>query len=225
MIDELPIPVQNDQLLLNKAIKVSKPYLRWNTRAPDNGMTAEISMNDHSSVQPYDFSTWEPGEDALSGVEAAVYDLIDDGIDPEFVGDWPDFEKIHDAVVDLVRAELASAFDMLQSGHWTTNLPLSATLSWRCEIDEPDDSPYVEIRPRAIIPLFMADLIGRLNQNPYETSDQDRLTWDERWEVTFRAAKEWQAAVQASLRGLKAIREERRRRFSRGQAPNSSEAD
>src|SRR5579872_7195393 len=123
-------------------------------------------MNDHENTQSYDFSTWELGEDALNNIEVAVWELLEQARDNTLRAKWPDFNKLHEAVVSLVRDQLAYAFNEHRSGSWSIDVSRNGTLRWLSEIDQEDESPAITLRPRQLIPLLLAPLSERLSQFP-----------------------------------------------------------
>lgn len=171
--------------------------------------------------KPYDFSDWQIGADAYSDIEIAAWNLIAEAQDQESVpADWPDLKQLLEAVADLVRRQIAAAFDSHRSGGWTILKSDDARLRWLSEIEPIDEPASIELSPRQIVPLLLAPLAARLGDFPEpdkdldeENDEEDEFDWDETWGQTFRAAKEWQRAIQATLRGLRAMREERRERL------------
>ena len=179
-------------------------------------------MNRQEGCRSYDFSTWELGEDALSSVESAVWELIEQARDKTLRLDWPDFTTLHNAVFKLVREQLAYAFEEHRSGQWQIDLSQDAALRWLSEIDQEDEPATITLRPRQLIPLLIAPLSERVSQIPVseyvephpDFRNGDDFDWDANWLLAFAAAKEWHRAVLASLNGLKALQQERRERLA-----------
>ena len=166
--------------------------------------TRRGKLNDLELPLPHDFSNWQIGEDATSGVEVAVLELIDQAQDKTLILNWPDFSKLTESVEALVRDKLSYAFQVHRSGFWQINFTEKAPLQWMAEGRYCDEyEVWVELGPRAMIPL----IIGNLSENL--STDDDEFEWQEKWLRALQAAKEWQKAIQASVNGLKALQSER----------------
>jgi hypothetical protein len=122
-----------------------------------------------------------------------------------------EFGMLHEAVEHLVRSQLKMAFDGFGAGEWIISPEAGAKLSWVpgrelfCEDPPP---AFIEIRPRQLVPLFLAELSLRIG----EGQGDSEFDWDGTWQRTVQAASEWRRAIEAIFRGLKAMREERTKR-------------
>jgi hypothetical protein len=175
-------------------------------------------MSESEALLPYNFSDWELGEDASSSVEAAVFDLIEQARDNTLRLNWPDFAALHDAVLNMVREQLAYAFQVHRSGEWRVNVSQGASLEWHSEIDQ-DGGPTIFFKPTQLTPLLMGKLalyvghfpiLENADLQPISSPGDEDFDWDANWELAFSAAKQWQGAVMSTIRGLKALRVERR---------------
>ena len=193
------------------------------TRGNGSNLVCENhAMNDQENTHPYDFSTWELGEDALSDVEVAVCDLLEQASNDKSGPESDDYTKLHEAVLDLVRGQLGYAFGEHRAGTWRIDLTKDAAIRWFSEIDQPDEVQSIMLKPRQIIPLLMGSLSEHVGQFPpsedsilrAELGSDDDFDWEENWLQAEAAAKEWHKAAQASLNGLYALKKERGERLA-----------
>jgi hypothetical protein len=174
-------------------------------------------MNREELAPPYDFSNWELGEDTLSNVEVAVWELLDEAQDKTMRHNWPDFKKLNEAVIRVVREQLAYAFNEHRSGKWHIDSLEEPALRWISEVDGSGNQTTFILKPRQLIPLLIAPLAENLSKLPIADysepppqyySDHD-FDWDKNWLLAFAAAKQWHRAILASLKGLKSLQLER----------------
>lgn len=193
---------------------------------------------DKSWENSYSFDAWGYNEEVRSTIEVAIYDILEKGgMKISYGPAWPNFQAVHDAVEAAMSATLRYAFDEFQAGRWRINAQKDAIARWHPSSYEFDCPPaHIALRPGELGPLIWSDTLGKRNSDknqPFDIFDVDKsdeddrdLEWDKAWEAAFGVAKEWQSAVQATLRGLKEIKkEDHERRMLERCAKLSNEPD
>jgi len=160
-------------------------------------------LSDPALPLPYDFHDWELGEDATSGIEVAVLQLIDQAQDKTLRLGLPDFERLTESVELVVRDQLSYAFKVHRSGFWRIDFTGKASLQWMAETYCDEYQVSVELGPRAMVPLLIGDLSKNLR------TDDEGFEWQDKWLEALQAAREWKKAIQSSMKGLKALQSER----------------